>query len=279
LLRLTASLERASEHPLAAALVRAAQERGIALEPATNFESHTGRGVTGIVAGHAVIVGSSALLAERGIDSGALRQRAEALRGDGQTVLLVAVDGRFAGLIAVADPIRTSTPEAIRLLRADSLRLVMVTGDNRTTAEAVARRLGITEVIAEVLPAGKAEVVARLQAEGRIVAMAGDGVNDAPALAKANVGIALGTGADVALESAAVTLVRGDLRGVARARQLSRLTVRAIRQNLFLAFVYNALAVPLAAFGLLNPIVAGAAMSLSSLSVVVNSLRLGRRRL
>ena len=279
LLRLSASLERASEHPLAAALVRAAEERGIALERGTDFESHTGRGVTGTVASRSVVLGTSALLAERGIDAGAMRERAETLRADGQTVLLAAVDGRLAGLIAVADPIRATTPEAIRLLRAEGLRLIVLTGDNRTTAEAVARRLGITDVSAEVLPAGKADVVARLQAEGRIVAMAGDGVNDAPALARANVGIALGTGADVALESAAVTLVRGDLRGVARARRLSRLTIRAIRQNLFLAFVYNALAVPLAALGLLNPILAGAAMSLSSLSVVVNALRLRRREL
>jgi Cu+-exporting ATPase len=279
LLRLAASLERASEHPLAAALVRGAEERGIALEPAADFESHTGRGVTGTVAGRALVLGTPALLAERGIDSGALRERAEALRADGQTVLLAAVDRRAAGLIAVADLVRPSTPEAIRLLRDDGLRLVMVTGDGRTTAEAVARKLGIGEVVSEVLPAGKAEVVARLQGERRVVAMAGDGVNDAPALARADVGIALGTGADVALESAAVTLVRGDLRGVARARRLSRLTVGAIRQNLFLAFVYNALAVPVAALGLLNPVVAGAAMSLSSLSVVANSLRLRRRAL
>jgi Cu+-exporting ATPase len=279
LLGLAASLERASEHPLAAALVRAAEERGVALTAAAEFESHTGRGVTGTVAGHAVVLGTAALLAERGIDPGALRERAEELRADGQTVLLAALDGQAAGLISVADTIRPSTPEAIRLLRDDGLRLVMVTGDGRTTAEAVARKLGISEVVSEVLPAGKAEVVARLQGERRVVAMAGDGVNDAPALAKADVGIALGTGADVALESAAVTLVRGDLRGVARARRLSRLTVSAIRQNLFLAFVYNALAVPVAALGLLNPVVAGAAMSLSSLSVVANSLRLRRRAL
>jgi Cu+-exporting ATPase len=279
LLRLAASLERASEHPLAAALVRAAEEHGIELTPVADFESHTGRGVTGTVAGRTVVIGTPALLAERGIDIGAVRERAEALRADGQTVLLAAVDGHLAGLIAVADPIRASTPEAIRLLRDDGLRLVMVTGDNRTTAEAVARQLGITDVIAGVLPAGKADVVARLQAEGRVVAMAGDGVNDAPALAKADVGIALGTGADVALESAPVTLVHGDLRGAAKARRLSRLTVRAIRQNLFLAFVYNALAVPVAALGLLNPVIAGAAMSLSSLSVVGNALRLRRQPL
>src|SRR5262249_32389928 len=250
-----------------------------ALEPAADFESHTGRGVTGTVAGHAVVLGTQALLAERGIDPGALRERAEALRADGQTVLLAAVDGRAAGLVAVADTVRPSTPEAIRLLRDDGLRLVMVTGDGRTTAEAVARKLGIGEVVSEVLPAGKAEVVARLQGERRVVAMAGDGVNDAPALAKADVGIALGTGADVALESAAGTLVRGDLRGVARARRLSRLTVGASRQHLFLAFVYHALAVPVPALGLLTPVVAGAAMSLSSLSVVANSLRLRRRAL
>jgi Cu+-exporting ATPase len=201
------------------------------------------------------------------------------LRKEGATVVLAAVDGRYAGLIAVADPVRTTTPEAIQLLRDEGMRLIMVTGDNRLTAEAVARKLGLDEVIADVLPAQKSDVVARLQSEGRVVAMAGDGINDAPALARANIGIALGTGTDVAMESAAITLVRGDLRAVARARRLSRFTLGAIRQNLFLAFVYNTLSIPLAALGFLNPVIAGAAMSLSSLSVVGNSLRLRWKRL
>jgi Cu+-exporting ATPase len=279
LLRLAASLERASEHPLAAALVRGAEERGLSLARAEGFQSLTGKGVAGTVEGHAVLLGNAALLAERGIPPEALAARADALRREGHTVLLAAVDGRPAGLMSVADPIRASTPEAIRLLHQDGLRIVMLTGDSRTTAEAVARQLGLDEVIAEVLPAEKGEVVGRIQADGHVVAMAGDGINDAPALARAHVGIAMGTGTDVAIESAAVTLVRGDLRGIARARRLSRFTLSAIRQNLFLAFVYNTLSIPLAAVGVFNPMVAGAAMSLSSLSVIGNSLRLRGKKL
>jgi Cu+-exporting ATPase len=279
LLRLAAGLELASEHPLAAAVVAGAKERGVTPVRGEEFQSFTGRGVVGRVEGREVVLGNAGLLAERGVSAESVRDRAEELRRDGHTVLLVAVDGRLAGLLGVADPVRASTPEAIRLLHADGLRLIMLTGDSRTTAEAVARRLGIDEVIAEVLPAEKSAVVARLQEQGRIVAMAGDGSNDAPALARAQVGIALGTGTDVALESAGVTLVRGDLRGIARARRLSRFTLAAIRQNLFLAFVYNTVSIPLAAVGVFNPIVAGAAMSLSSVSVIANSLRLRRKPL
>jgi Cu+-exporting ATPase len=279
LLRLAAGLERASEHPLAAALVRGAEERGLALPQAEEFESLTGKGVVGIVEGRSVVLGSAALLAEHGVAADSLRPAADELRNEGQTVVLAAVDGRLAGLLGVADPIRASTPEAIRLLHEDGLRIIMLTGDSRTTAEAVARQLEIDEVIAEVPPQQKAEVVARLQGQGRVVAMAGDGVNDAPALARAQVGIAMGTGTDVAMESAAVTLVRGDLRAIARARRLSRFTVSAIRQNLFLAFVYNTVCIPLAAVGIFAPEIAGAAMSLSSLSVIGNSLRLRRKAL
>jgi len=278
-----ASLERGSEHPLAAAIVAGAGERGLGLSEAADFRSVTGKGVTGTVDGHAVALGNRALLDELAIEPGALLERAEALRGDGHTVMFVALDGHAAGLLAVADPIKASTPEAIRLLRADGIRLVMLTGDSRTTAQAVGRRLGIEEVEAEVLPEQKSEVVKRLQAAGRVVAMAGDGINDAPALAQAQVGIAMGTGTDVAMESAGVTLVKGDLRGIARARKLSRGTMRNIRQNLFFAFIYNALGVPLAAgvlypvFGLLlSPIVASAAMTVSSVSVIANALRLRR---
>ena len=283
LLSLAASIERASEHPLAAAIVAGAAARGIALAPATGFESRTGMGVTGAVGGRRVALGTAALLAELGADPAGLREQAEALRADGQTVLLAAVDGRAAGLVAVADPIRATTPEAIAALRRDGLRVVMLTGDSATTAGAVAGRLGIDEVIAEVLPDQKADAVARLQAEGRIVAMAGDGINDAPALARAHVGIAMGTGTDVAMESAEVTLVTGDLRGIARARRLSRATMRNIAQNLFLAFVYNAAGVPIAAGvlypltgALLSPMLAAAAMSLSSVSIIANALRLRR---
>jgi Cu+-exporting ATPase len=286
LLRLGAGLERASEHPLAAAIVKGAEERGIAPAAAESFESITGKGVKGVVGGRAVMLGNAALLSEQGIDAAAMRARAEVLRGQGQTVMLAAVDGKAAGLIGVADPIRPATVEAIRLLHAEGLRIIMLTGDSRTTAEAVARTLGIDEVIAEVLPAAKSEVVRRLQAEGRRVAMAGDGVNDAPALAQAEVGIAMGTGTDVAMESAGVTLLHGDLRGIARARRLSQMTMRNIRENLFLAFVYNAVGVPVAAgvlfpfFGILiTPIWASAAMSLSSLSVIGNALRLRRMSL
>jgi Cu+-exporting ATPase len=279
LLRLAAGLERGSEHPLAAAVVQGAEARGVRPAEARNFQSITGKGVVGEVEGRKVVLGNAALLGEHGVDAGPLRQRLDALRAEGQTVVLVAVDGRLAGLLGVTDPVRDSTPEAIRLLHADGLRLVMLTGDSRATAEAVARRLGLDEVIAEVLPQQKAEVVQRLQGEGHVVAMAGDGVNDAPALAQAQVGIALGTGTDVAIESAGVTLVQGDLRGIARARRLSKATMRNIRQNLFLAFVYNAVGVPVAAFGLISPMWASAAMSLSSLSVVGNALRLRKVQL
>jgi Cu+-exporting ATPase len=278
-LRLAASLERGSEHPLAGAVVAAAMDRGIHLTPAADFQSVTGKGVTGTIEGRSVLLGSPSFLAERGVEAAAGKERAEQFRLQGQTVVLVALDGRWAGLLGIADPIRATTPEAIRLLHADGLRIIMLTGDNRTTAEAVARQLGIDEVIAGVSPVEKGEVVARLQDEGRIVAMAGDGANDAPALARARIGIAMGTGTDVAMESAGVTLVRGDLRAVARARRLSRFTLSAIRQNLFLAFVYNTLSIPLAALGFLNPVIAGAAMSLSSLSVIGNSLRLRWKRL
>jgi Cu+-exporting ATPase len=276
LLRLAASLERGSEHPLAAAIVQGAEARGLRLADVRDFQSVTGKGVVGQVEGHTVILGNPALLADRGIEAGALASRIEALRSEGQTVMLVAIDGRLAGLLTVADPIRASTPEAIRLLHASGLRIIMLTGDSRTTAEAVARRLGIDEVLAEVLPQDKSAAVKRLQDAGRVVAMAGDGINDAPALAQAQVGIAMGTGTDVAMESAGVTLVRGDLRAIARARRLSGATMRTIRQNLFLAFVYNTLSIPAAALGLITPIWASAAMSLSSLSVVGNSLRLRR---
>ena len=281
LLRLAASLERGSEHPLAAALVEGAQERGVSLSTVEGFRSHTGQGVTGRVEGAEVALGNAALMGTRGVDAGELGLRAEALRTEGQTVVLVAVDGRMGGLLGVADPVKATTPEALTLLRHEGLRVVMLTGDSRTTAEAVARRLGIIEVIAGVLPDAKGDAVRKLQREGRVVAMAGDGVNDAPALAQADVGIAMGTGTDIAMESAGVTLVKGDLRAIARARRLSRGTLGNIRQNLFFAFIYNLLGVPLAAgvlypfFGLLlSPIFASAAMSLSSVSVIANALRL-----
>ncbi len=286
LLRLTASLERGSEHPLAAAIVKGAEAKGLRLVEAMDFRSITGKGVVGQVEGRAVILGNAGLLTDQGIAMGNLQARLDTLRGQGQTVMLVAVDGRFVGLLGVADPIRPTTPEAIQLLHEDGLRVIMLTGDSRATAEAVAHQTRIDEVIAEVLPQQKHEVVKRLQAEGRIVAMAGDGINDAPALAQAQVGIAMGTGTDVAMESAGVTLVHGDLRAIARARRLSRATMRNIRQNLFLAFVYNVLTIPVAAgvlypfLGvLISPIWASAAMSLSSLSVVGNALRLRRVRL
>jgi Cu+-exporting ATPase len=286
-LRLAASLERGSEHPLATAVVEGAHERGIRdLPPATDFRSHTGRGVVGSVEGHQVALGNAALLAELGVDAAKLEIDADALRRNGQTVMLIAIDGRPAGLLGVADPVKASTPEALAALRADGIRIVMLTGDARVTAAAVAQALGIDEFEAEVLPERKGEVVARLAGAGHIVAMAGDGVNDAPALARAHVGIAMGTGTDVAMESAGVTLVRGDLRGIVRARRLSRAVMGNIRQNLFLAFVYNAVGVPIAAgvlypaFGLLlSPMIAAAAMSLSSVSVIGNALRLGRAEL
>ena len=283
-LRLAAALERGSEHPLATAVVQGAHERGIDdLPQATDFRSQTGKGIVGRVEGHQVALGNAALLEELGVDAGPLASEADALRREGQTVVLVAVDGRPAGVLAVADPVKASTPEALAALRADGVHLVMLTGDARATAEAVARTLGIDELEAEVLPERKGEVVGRLVAAGRTVAMAGDGVNDAPALARAQVGIAMGTGTDVAMESAGVTLVRGDLRGIVRARRLSRAVMRNIRENLFLAFIYNAIGVPIAAgvlypvVGLLlSPMIAAAAMSLSSVSVIANALRLGR---
>ncbi|HEV8232606.1 MAG TPA: heavy metal translocating P-type ATPase [Thermoanaerobaculia bacterium] len=281
LLRLASGLELASEHPLAAAIVRGAEQRGVAPARAESFESRTGSGVVGKVEGHVVALGNRRLLEELGVETGELNERAEALRADGATVLFAAVDGSAAGLLAVADPIKPSTPEAVRELRKEGLRLVIVTGDNRTTAQAIAGKLGLDEVVAEVRPEQKVEVIQRLQKEGRIVAMAGDGINDAPALAQANVGIAMGTGTDVAMESADVTLVKGDLMGIVRAGRLSDATIRNIKQNLFFAFVYNALGIPIAAgvlypfFGiLLSPIIAAAAMSFSSVSVVANALRL-----
>jgi Cu+-exporting ATPase len=281
LLHLAASVERASEHPLADAIVRAAQQRALPLSEVRNFEAPTGKGASGEVDGHRVLIGSAAFLAAAGIDLTALESRAEALRQDGATVIAIAVDGRPAGLFAIADPIKSSTPAALEAIAAAGIKVIMLTGDNRTTALAVARKLGITEVEAEVLPDQKSAVVEKLRRSGRIVAMAGDGVNDAPALAAADVGIAMGTGTDVAMESAGVTLVKGDLRGIVRARKLSQATMRNIRQNLFFAFIYNGAGIPIAAgilypsLGLLlSPIIAAAAMSLSSVSVIGNALRL-----
>ena len=281
LLRLAAGLEKGSEHPLAAAIVAGAEERGAGPANSSGFESVTGKGVKGTVEARAVALGNKALMEDLGVSLGDLAEKAGEMRRDGQTVMFVAVDGRPAGLLGVADPIKESTPEALSRFREMGLRVVMLTGDDQTTAEAVARRVGIDEVIAGVLPEQKVEVVRRLQGEGRTVAMAGDGVNDAPALAQAAVGIAMGTGTDVAMESAGVTLVKGDLRGIVRARRLSQATLRNIRQNLFFAFAYNALGVPIAAgvlypaFGiLLSPVFAAAAMSFSSVSVIANSLRL-----
>jgi len=282
-LALAAALERASEHPLAAAIVAAATAGGAAAPAATDFHSLPGKGVVGRVDGHAVTLGTPRLLAERGIDVGPLAAAAERRRADGETVVLVGVDGRPAGLVAVADPVKPAAPAAIAALRAERIRLVMVTGDARATAAAVARRLGIETVEAEVLPEEKHALVRRLRAAGRVVAMAGDGVNDAPALAAADVGIAMGTGTDVAIESAGITLLRGDLHGIVRARRLSRATMRNVRQNLFFAFAYNALGVPIAAGALwpftgwlMHPMLASLAMSLSSVSVVGNALRLRR---
>ena len=285
-LRLGASLERASEHPLAEAIVRGAGDRDIALSPTGQFESLTGKGVTGEVEGRSVAVGNVKLLEGMKIDPAGLYPSVEAGRAEGQTVMFVTVDGQLAGLIGVADPIKDSTPEAIRTLHEEGIEVVMLTGDSRTTAEAVSGRLGIDRVEAEVLPDQKAEIVKKLQTEHRIVAMAGDGINDAPGLAQAQVGIAMGTGTDVAMESAGVTLVKGDLRGIVRARRLSRVVMRNIRQNLFFAFVYNSLGVPVAAgilypvFGLLlSPMIAAAAMSFSSVSVIGNALRLRKARI
>jgi Cu+-exporting ATPase len=287
LLRLAAVLERGSEHPLAQAILEGAADRGVRNIPeARSFQSVTGKGVTGEVEGRRVVLGTPALLQDSSIDVSSVQGRLDALRAEGQTVVLVAVDGRVAGLLGVRDPVRASTPEAIRLLHADGLRVIMLTGDSEATARAVAREIGIDEVIAGVLPGQKAAAVARLQQQGHVVAMAGDGVNDAPALARAQVGLAMGTGTDVAIHSAGVTLVKGDLRAIARARRLSKLTMRGIRQNLLLAFAYNALTIPVAAgvlypwLGVLvSPIWASVAMSLSSLSVIATALRLRRQPL
>jgi Cu+-exporting ATPase len=286
LLKLAASLERGSEHPLASAIVQGASERAVELSKATEFESRTGRGVVGRVEGARVALGNAVLMREVGADPTPLEPRAASLRAEGQTVMFVAVDGRLAGLVGVADPIKPTTAEAVRALHADGIRIVMLTGDSRATAEAVARKLGIDEVIAEVLPDQKVDSVKRLQSAAHVVAMAGDGVNDAPALAQAQVGIAMGTGTDVAMESAGVTLVKGDLRGIVRARRLSTATMRNIKENLFFAFLYNSAGVPIAAgvlypfFGLLlSPMIAAAAMSVSSVSVVGNALRLRTARL
>ena len=285
-LRLAAGLERGSEHPLAAAILRAAQARGLALAEAAGFDSPLGRGVTGTIEGHAVMVGSDAFLAERGVDTAALFSDAEAKRADGATAIFVAIDGVLAAMIAIADPIKASAPGAVQALIAAGIRIVMLTGDNRATALAVAAKLGIEEVEAQVLPRDKAAVVERLRRAGGVVAMAGDGVNDAPALAGADVGIAMGLGADVAIESASVTLLKGDLAGIVKARVLSRAVMGNIRQNLFFAFVYNAAGIPLAAgvlfpaFGLLlSPGLAAGAMALSSVSVIGNALRLRKVRL
>jgi len=285
ILALGASLERSSEHPLAAAIVAAARDRNIALQDVAEFTSVTGKGVTGKVGGHAVGVGTIKLVGDQAVST-ELNSRADAHRRDGATVMFVAVDGNAAGLIAVADPIKPTTEAALDSLRADGIKIVMLTGDNRLTAEAVATRLGITDIEAEVLHEQKNAIVRRLRSEGRVVAMAGDGVNDAPALAEADVGVAMGTGTDVAMQSAGITLVKGDLTGIARARTLSRATMRNIRQNLVLAFVYNVLGVPVAAgvlypaFGImLSPVIAAAAMSLSSVSVIGNALRLRLVRL
>jgi Cu+-exporting ATPase len=286
LLRLAASLERGSEHPLAEAIVKGAEERSLKLVAPVDFVSHTGKGVVGVVNGRRITVGNSALFAAIGVDPGDLAGPAEERRKDGQTVMLVALDGRAAGLVAVADPVKDSAAGALAALRAERLRVVMLTGDSRTTAQAAGRRLGIDEIVAEVLPDQKARVVRDIQQQRHVVAMAGDGINDAPALAQADVGIAMGTGADIAMESAALTLVKGDLQGIVRARRLSRAVMRNIRQNLFFAFVFNGLAIPIAAgvlypaFGLLlNPMIASAAMSISSVLVIGNALRLRSVRL
>jgi Cu+-exporting ATPase len=286
LLRLAASVERASEHPLADAIVRSAKERNLDLGKVDEFDSPTGKGATGKVDGKTIVLGNANFLQSLGIDAQALNAEAERLRGDGATVINIAIDGKLAGLFAIADPVKPSTPAALKALAAEGVKVIMLTGDNRTTANAVARSLGIADVEAEVLPDQKSAVVAKLHEAGRIVAMAGDGVNDAPALAAAEVGIAMGTGTDVAMESAGVTLLKGDLTGIVRARRLSQATMRNIRQNLFFAFIYNAAGIPIAAgilypaFGLLlSPIIAAAAMALSSVSVVGNALRLRVTRL
>jgi Cu+-exporting ATPase len=281
LLRLAAGVERGSEHPLAVAIVAAAEARKLAIPQVAEFDSPSGKGALGKVEGRTVLLGNLPFMKEQGVDTASLAPRADELRRDGATAIFMAVDGTLAGVFAIADPIKESTPGALKALREDGVRIVMLTGDNRTTALAVAKTLGIDEVEAEILPDQKSAVVARLKREGRAVAMAGDGVNDAPALAAADAGIAMGSGTDVAMESAGITLLRGDLRGIVRARLLSRATMRNIRQNLFFAFAYNAVGVPVAAgvlypsFGiLLSPVIAAAAMALSSVSVVGNALRL-----
>jgi Cu+-exporting ATPase len=286
ILRMSASLERSSEHPLAAALVKGAAARGLALVEPQSFAAQSGRGVTGVVDGREVAVGTRALLENLAIPVADLAARAETMRQEGKTVMLVGIDRRAAGLVAVADPIKPGAAEALAALRGEGLAIIMLTGDSRSTAVAVGRELGIDDIVAEVLPDQKAEKIRSLQRAGRRVAMAGDGINDAPALAAAEVGIAMGTGADIALESAAVTLLKGDLTGILRARRLSRATMRNIRQNLFFAFVFNAVAIPVAGGALyplwgllLNPIIAAAAMSFSSVTVVSNALRLRRARL
>jgi Cu+-exporting ATPase len=286
LLRLAASVERMSEHPLASAIVAAAKERGLDLAPTSDFNSPPGKGAVGRTAGRKLAIGNAPYLAELGVDTRALEPEAQKLRADGATAIYVAVDGGAAGLIAIADPVKATTPAALDALKRDGIKIVMLTGDNRATAEAVARRLGLADIEAEILPEQKSKIVERLRGQGRVVAMAGDGVNDAPALAAADVGIAMGTGTDVAIESAGVTLLKGDLTGIVRARRLSAATMRNIRQNLFFAFIYNAAGVPVAAgvlyplFGiLLSPVIAAAAMAASSVSVVGNALRLRRVRL
>ncbi len=285
-LRLAASVERASEHPLAVAIVRAAEERHLAPAAVTEFDSPTGKGAIGTVEGKRVALGNAKFLAELGVSVSVLARNAEELRENGATAIFMAVDGQVAGVLAIADPVKASTPDALEGLKAEGIRVVMLTGDNWTTAKAVARQLKIKDVEAEVLPDQKSAVVQRYKSTGKVVGMAGDGVNDAPALAAADVGIAMGTGTDVAMESAGVTLLKGDLMGIVRARRLSQAVMRNIRQNLFFAFIYNALGVPVAAgvlyplFGiLLSPIIAAAAMALSSVSVVANSLRLRHVRL
>jgi Cu+-exporting ATPase len=286
ILRIAATLERASEHPLASAILARAKERGIGPGESSEFQSRTGKGVLAKTTGQTAALGNRALFTELNISLDALEEKARLREGDGETVMFVALGGKAAGLIAVADPIKSTTAEAIAQLHRDGIHIVMLTGDSRTTAEVVARKLGIEKVFAGVLPQQKNEVVKQLQAEGHIVAMAGDGVNDAPALSQANVGIAMGTGTDVAIESAGITLLQGDLRGLARARKLSHATMRNIRQNLFFAFAYNSVGVPVAAgvlypfFGLLlSPILASAAMTFSSVSVITNALRLRRIKL
>ncbi len=285
LLQLVASLERSSEHPLAAAIVKGSEARKLSVFDVDGFSSTTGKGVNGTVKGKQVAVGNAELFHDVSVDPAPLRDQAEALRQEGQTVMLIAVDGKAAGLVGVADPIKESTPDAIRELKAAGLKIIMITGDNRTTAMAVAEKLGI-EFEADVLPQKKAGIVKECQQKGSVVAMAGDGVNDAPALAQADVGIAMGTGTDVAMEAGGITLLKGDLRGILRARHLSKSTIRNIRENLFFAFVYNAVGVPVAAgvlfpgFGLLlNPMIAAAAMSFSSVSVIGNALRLRTTKL